>query len=79
MNKSKIQVGVIGLGVGEAHIKSYRKTQNVEVKSICDFDSARLEEIGNRYNIDNRYTHYKNIVEDPDISVVSICSFDNCH
>lgn len=79
MNKAKIQVGVIGLGVGEAHIKSYRKTQNVEVKSICDFNYARLEEIGNRYNIDNRYTHYKNIVEDPDISVVSICSFDNCH
>ena len=41
--KKTIKVGVIGLGVGEAHIKSYKKIKNVEVVSICDLDNSRLK------------------------------------
>ena len=33
MNKN-IKVGVIGLGVGEAHIKSYKKIKNLEIQLI---------------------------------------------
>ena len=43
MRKKNIKVGVIGLGVGEAHIKSYQKIKNVQVTSICDINSRRLE------------------------------------
>ena len=36
MRNKTIKVGVIGLGVGEAHIKSYKKIKNVEVLAVCD-------------------------------------------
>ena len=74
-----IKVGVIGLGVGEAHIKSYKKIKNLEIKSICDFNTKRLKYISKKYQISNTYTDSLKITEDPDIDLVSICSFDNYH
>ena len=74
-----LKVGVIGLGVGEAHIKSYKKIKNVEVVSICDLNTNRLNEIKKKYNIPNVATNYKKITEDKEIDVVSICSYDNYH
>ena len=35
---TKLNIGIIGLGVGEAHLKSYKNIPNVEVISICDID-----------------------------------------
>jgi predicted dehydrogenase len=79
MSNPIIKVGVIGLGVGEAHLKSYQAINDVEVKSICDLDKARLEAVGKKYNIEHKFTDYKRITEDKDISVVSICSYDDSH
>ena len=80
MIKDKIlKVGIIGLGVGEAHLKSYKNIANIEVKSVCDIDINRLKLIADRYDIEGRYLESKHITEDPDIDVVSICSYDNYH
>ena len=75
----KINVGVIGLGVGEAHLKSYKEIPNVEVVSICDLDTRKLDKIGKKYNIERRFLDSKKITEDPAIDVISICSYDNFH
>ena len=75
----KLKIGVIGLGVGEAHIKSYRNIPSTEVVSICDLDKERLEKIGNYYDISARFQDSIRITEDPEIDVVSICSYDNFH
>ena len=75
----KLNVAVIGLGVGEAHIKSYKNIKNLEIKSICDFNTKRLKYISKKYQISNTYTDSLKITEDPDIDLVSICSFDNYH
>ena len=74
-----LRAGVIGLGVGEQHLLSYRSIDGVEVRAICDIDPARLQEVGERYNVDHRHADYRALTEDPDIDVVSICSYDNWH
>lgn len=76
---SKLRAGIIGLGVGERHLYSYTELAGVEVKSICDIDEKRLHDVGSKYGIEHRYTDYRRITEDPDIDVVSICSYDNVH
>ena len=63
MKNKTIKVGVIGLGVGEAHIKSYKNIKNVEVLAICDLNTKRLEEIKKKYNIPYTYTDSKKITE----------------
>ena len=76
---TKLNIGIIGLGVGEAHLKSYKNIPNVEVVSICDIDPEKLKLIADNYDIKGRYNDSKFITEDPNIDVVSICSYDNFH
>jgi predicted dehydrogenase len=79
MPQQTIRVGVIGLGVGERHITGYQEMPGVEVRAICDLDPAKLAEVGDRRQIGRRYDNYRKITEDPEIDVVSICSYDNFH
>jgi len=72
-------VGVIGLGVGERHLKAYADLPGVQVESICDIDEMKLVEVGDRNYIERRYKDYRAITEDPNIDAVSICSYDNVH
>ena len=75
ISNKTLKVGIIGLGIGEAHIKSYQKISNVEVFAVCDFDK-RLNFIKNKYKIPYAFENYKDY-ENNDIQVVSICSYDN--
>jgi len=76
---TNLKAAVIGLGVGEAHLRSYQAIDGVEVASICDIDPQRLTEIGDRYGVSSRYKDFERITEDPDIDVISICSYDDAH
>ena len=74
-----LKVGVIGLGVGEQHLRTYQRLDGVEVVAICDIDPARLAEVGDRYGVAGRHGDARRITEDPDIDIVSICSYDDAH
>lgn len=51
MTKSKIRVGVIGVGyLGEFHVQKYRDIGSVELVGIVDTDRARALEIAKRYD-----------------------------
>lgn len=79
MENKIIRAGVIGLGVGEQHLKSYTAIDGVEVRAICDIDPQRLDRVGNDWGISERYTDSRRITEHPDLDVVSICSYDDTH
>lgn len=74
-----IRAGVIGLGVGEQHVLSYNAIPGCEVKTICDIDPIKLAEVGDRQGVQRRTQNWRDVVDDPDIDVVSICSYDNHH
>lgn len=79
MNERVVNVGVIGLGVGERHLACYHDLPGVEVKAVCDIDPKRLAQVAEQYGITHRYTDYRKICEDPEIDAVSICSYDDVH
>lgn len=74
-----LKAGVIGLGVGEAHLKTYQSLPGVSVQAICDIDPTKLNDVGERNDVPERYTDYHKVTEHPDIDVVSICSYDSAH
>ena len=74
-----INVGVIGLGVGERHVAGYQRIDGVQVAAICDINPLQLEEVGTRYGIAGRFDDYRKITENPGIQAVSICSYDRNH
>lgn len=74
-----LRTGVIGLGVGEQHVRSYQSIDGVEVVGICDVKAEHLTEVADRWDVAGRHTDWRKITEDPDIDIVSICSYDNFH
>lgn len=79
MNAKTIRAGVIGLGVGERHVAGYEQIAGCEVTAICDLDAGKLARVGKQCEIGTRVTDWRKIVEDPEIDVVSICSYDDAH
>jgi predicted dehydrogenase len=75
----KLRAGVIGLGVGEQHLKTYARLPDVEVVAVCDIDPAKLAEVADRYGVARRETDWRRVTEAADIDVVSICSYDDGH
>ena len=79
MNTYRLNVGVIGLGVGEQHLIAYQNHPDCVVKAVCDFDY----EIQKRFSVDCPNIKFvKNpdeILCDSSIDVVTIASWDNYH
>ena len=78
--KDVVRVGVIGLGwFGEIHVDAYQGVYNAEVSALCTRRPDRLQEIADKYGIKKTYTDYHELLADPDIDAVSICTHANDH
>tara|TARA_B100000965_G_scaffold405731_1_gene440973 strand:- start:416 stop:1426 length:1011 start_codon:yes stop_codon:yes gene_type:complete len=74
-----LNVGIIGLGVGEKHIDGYKKNKYCDVSFICDFDKEKLNDVSNRNKSINTTSNPKDILTSEKIDIVSIASYDNFH
>ena len=74
-----LNAAVIGLGVGEQHIYGYQKHKKCVVKKICDFNEKKLKDVQSRHTSCLATKDPNEILEDPEIDVISIASFDNFH
>jgi len=75
----KFTVGVIGLGVGESHIEGYESHPNCSVTKLCDINKDALNAVGKRHPEKLLTQDPDNVIYDPDIDIVSIASYDDCH
>ncbi|MBD1380487.1 Gfo/Idh/MocA family protein [Metabacillus arenae] len=73
-----LKVAVIGLGsISDFHIKSY--LDHAELIGICDKNETRLQEKGKKYAVKNLYTDYRQLLKEPEIDAVSICTWNESH
>ena len=76
----EIGVGVIGLGMG-ANMLAINEdaTSQMEVRALCDSDTARLQRLENQHGITHITEDYRELVARPDIDMVGIYSPDHLH
>lgn len=74
-----IRAGIIGLGVGEAHIEGYNNSPNCQVVAICDFDQEALDQVARKHPGIRTTVRAEELLSWEDIDVVSIASFDSYH
>ena len=80
MTMDKVRVGVIGLGwFGETHVNTYKGVYGAEVAAVCTRRPDRLAEIAKKYDVAKTYTDYNDMLADPDIDAVSICTHAKDH
>jgi predicted dehydrogenase len=78
LNKT-LRVGIIGLGVGEAHIAGFELDPRCRVTALCDFDPSKRSVVRAKYKGCRIYSTFDELIADKDIDVVSIASYDNFH
>ena len=82
VNKQKVNIGIVGYGMmGKAHSYGYRVAPllyqlpvDLNVISIAGRDGGKLEIAANNYQIPHFTTRWQDLVEDPNIDVIDICT-----
>lgn len=76
----KIGVGIIGAGTwGDIHARAFSSDTRVNLVGICDKDLERAKQLAERYKIENYYSDYLEMLQNPEISAVSIVTPDFTH
>ena len=68
----KINIAIVGLGFGAEFIPIYQKHPNANIYAICQRNAEKLNEIGDAFGIEVRYTDYEELLKDPNIDAVHI-------
>lgn len=76
---NELRAGIIGLGVGERHIAGFEHDPRCRVTALCDISERRLAEVSAAYPGRRLVTDAEDILDDPDIDVVGIASYDDIH
>jgi predicted dehydrogenase len=68
----KIKVAIVGLGFGAEFIPIYQRHPDAELWAICQRTEESLDEIGEQFGVERRYTSYEELLEEPDLDAVHI-------
>src|SRR5690606_13644132 len=69
---AKIKVAVVGLGFGAEFIPIYQRHPDTEMYAICQRNEQKLNEIGDQFGVERRYTRYEDLLKDPEVDAVHI-------
>lgn len=76
----KVRIGVIGLGImGEQYARIYQAHPLSTVSAICNRRRERLDEVGDKYGVDARYTDYTEMLAKAAIDAVCVATPDFAH
>ena len=79
MTADEVGVAVVGLGVGEQHARSYAALPECRLRWLHDLDTRKAEQLTSVLGADSVATCYEQILEDRQVDVVSIASYDDAH
>ena len=73
----KVGVGIVGLGAfGEQHLQILADLPNVRVTAVCSRTPDRAIELADKYGVPRWYSDYRELVADPDVDAVDVCTRD---
>ena len=76
----RLRIGVIGLGwFGEIHAETIAGVPNLELAALCTRTPDRLAAMGEKFGVKKLYRDYNDLLADPDIDAVSICTMWDQH
>ena len=75
-----VRWGIIGLGwFGEIHAETLSAMPGIELTALCTRRPERLAQLADRFGVERRYTDYRQLLDDPEVDVVSIVTHVNDH
>ena len=78
--KQMLHIGMIGTGsISDLHMRCYAKNPNAVIYAICDLNEQRATAAAQKYEAQSVYTDYREMLKDPHVDAVSICTWNNTH
>ncbi|MCA9967261.1 MAG: Gfo/Idh/MocA family oxidoreductase, partial [Anaerolineales bacterium] len=75
-----LKVGIIGVGgIAHTHLPGWAASPHTEVIAGSDINEAVLNKWGQENNISRLYSRPADIINDPDIDIIDICTPNNYH
>ena len=68
----KINIAIVGLGFGAEFIPIYQRHPHANLYAICQRTADKLNQIGDSFGIEKRYTDFDELLRDPEIDAVHI-------
>lgn len=76
----RIKAGIIGTGfIGPAHVEALRRLGYVDVAALADINAEVAQQKARQLSIEKYYGDYRQLLNDPEIDVVHICTPNNFH
>jgi predicted dehydrogenase len=73
-------VGVIGTGsISACHLDAYRQNIRTVIAAVCDLNEERARKTADKYGAERVYTDYRELLANPEIDAVSICTWNDTH
>lgn len=69
---NKIRVAIVGLGFGAEFIPIYQDHPHAEMYAICQRSEESLNQIGDHFGVNVRYTSFDELLKDPNVDAVHI-------
>lgn len=70
-----LRVGIIGAGIGQAHIRGYSKVQQAQVVAICDLNEERARQVAGANDLDDAqiFADHRAMLDAVELDAVSVC------
>src|ERR1051326_8355582 len=72
MKTANLRVGVIGLGMGGGHARTYNELANADLVALCDQQEAWLKHCQAQWNVPHIFTDTREMLAMADLDAVSI-------
>jgi len=74
MAARRVNVAIVGLGFGAEFIPIYQRHPGANLVAICRRNRKGLDDVGDAFGVERRYTSYAKLLKDPEIDAVHINS-----
>jgi predicted dehydrogenase len=72
---NELKVGVVGCGVGRAHIRGYQALPGrYAVIAVCDLDGYKASQVAKEYGVPRVFTDLKDLCALQELDVIDICT-----
>lgn len=76
----KFRVGVVASGrIAKEHGRGWSECERTEIVAIADGHPQALEEYGRQFGVERRYLDYRQMLDEEQLDIVSVCSWDPQH
>lgn len=77
---AKYRVGIIASGrIAREHARGWQQCEHTQLVAIADSHPKALAQFGHDFGVNRRYLDYREMMEQENLDIVSVCSWDPQH